>query len=243
MTQPLVLAVETATQTGSVAIVSREKLVVEVTLAVGLTHGERLLSAIDQALADAGARVADLAGLAVSAGPGSFTGLRIGLATVKGLAEVHPLPVAAVPTLEALASNLAAAAHPVAAILDAKKGELYGALFAWDEEQLGWRRLIEEGAFAPKDFAGRVAAATPGPVLLLGNGALAYGEILKGYLGSRARFAPVPAGQPRAAWVGWLGTGRIARGEVEDPVTLVPRYLRPSEAELARARRMAGGPA
>jgi tRNA threonylcarbamoyladenosine biosynthesis protein TsaB len=241
VTQPLVLAVETATQTGSVAIVSGEKLVVEVTLAVGLTHGERLLGAIDRALVDAGVRVTDLGGLSVSSGPGSFTGLRIGLATVKGIAQAHPLPLAAVPTLEALAWNLAAAARPVAAILDAKKGELYGALFAWDEEQLGWRRLIEEGAFAPEDFAERLAAAESGPVLLLGEGALAYRDVLEARLGKRAQPAPGPAGQPRAAWVGWLGARRIARGEVEDPVTLVPRYLRPSEAELARARRMAGG--
>jgi tRNA threonylcarbamoyladenosine biosynthesis protein TsaB len=160
---------------------------------------------------------------------------------VKGIAQAHPLPVAAVPTLEALAWNLAAAAHPVAAILDARKGELYGALFTWDEEQLVWRRLIEEGAFAPKEFAERLATAAPGPVILLGEGALAYRNVLEGRLGQRARYAPGPAGQPRAAWVGWLGTTRIARGEIEDPVTLVPRYLRPSEAELARARRMAGG--
>jgi tRNA threonylcarbamoyladenosine biosynthesis protein TsaB len=77
--------------------------------------------------------------------------------------------------------------------------------------------------------------------ILLGDGIAAYREIFARRLGDRARFGEGPANQPRAAWVGWIGRRRIAAGEVEDPVTLVPRYLRPSEAELADRRRSRGG--
>jgi tRNA threonylcarbamoyladenosine biosynthesis protein TsaB len=238
-----VLAIETSTTTGSVAVVFPDRLVAEITLDTRLSHGERLLGAIDRVLRDAGLAVADLAGIAVSAGPGSFTGLRVGLATAKGIAEAHPLRLAAVPTLEALAfgaapwASGAGSGMAVLAALDAKKEEVYGALFRWDEARARFERLLEEGAFRPGDLARRVASAAEGPIVLLGDGVTAYRGVFEGALGSRARFVPAPAHQPRAAWVGWLGLERFRRGEIVDPVTLAPRYCRPSEAELARARR------
>ncbi len=228
-----VLAIETSTTTGSIALVSPARLIAEITLESPVSHGERILGAIARVLDGAGVSVPDLAGIAVSAGPGSFTGLRVGLATAKGLVEAHRLPLAAVPTLEALAWNLPLAADPVCPILDAKKGEVYGALFVWDGAEQGWRRILPEGAFTPDDLAARVAAAVPGRVLLLGDGVAASREAFTRHMGVRAVAAPAPAGQPRAAWTGWLGLGRISRGEVEDAVTLAPKYCRASEAELA----------
>ena len=171
-------------------------------------------------------KVGDLAGLAVSAGPGSFTGLRIGLATVKGLAEASGVPLVAVSTLEALACNAPGAEHPVCAALDAKKGEVYGALYEWDSKEEGWRTVIEEAAYAPVDLAKQLAERK-GDLILLGDGISAYEKCFRDALGDRARTVPAPANQPRAAWVGWLGLRELAAGRVQDPVTLVPPYLRP----------------
>ncbi|MDP3939107.1 MAG: tRNA (adenosine(37)-N6)-threonylcarbamoyltransferase complex dimerization subunit type 1 TsaB [Deltaproteobacteria bacterium] len=235
----LVLAVETSTKSGSVAIVSNEGLRVEIMHGLEATHSDHILGAVDQALRDTSISFADLTGLAVSAGPGSFTGLRIGLATVKGLAEAHPLPIVAVSTLEALAMNAPAGRTPVCPTLDARKGEVYGALFAWDGEAGDWRALVPEGAYAPESFARRVAGATE-EALFLGDGAQVYADIFAKVLGKGARFAAGPAHQPRAAWVGWLGIARLQAGLTEDPVSLVPRYLRASEAELAWALREGG---
>src|SRR5260370_4055275 len=106
------LAVESATLSGGVALLDGDRLLGEITLNIAITHSERLMSAVDRLLADCGLAPADLEGLAVSVGPGSFTGLRVGLATVKALALSLALPVAAVPALAALASPLPSSAAP-----------------------------------------------------------------------------------------------------------------------------------
>ena len=236
------LAVETSTTTSSVAVVSSEGVRVEITLGLTSSHSDSLLGAIDHALAQASLGISDLAGLAVSVGPGSFTGLRIGLATVKGLAEAHPLPIVAVSSLEVLAMNAPAGPMRVCPALDARKGEIYAALYAWESGAAGWRTLVAEGAWTPEALAKRLEDAG-GDVLLLGDGAAAYKAHFIASLGDGVRFAEGPANQPRAAWVGWLGLRDLQAGRTEDPLTLVPRYLRQSAAELAWARRSRRGKA
>jgi tRNA threonylcarbamoyladenosine biosynthesis protein TsaB len=125
------LAVESATLSGGVALLEDDRLLGEITLNIAITHSERLMFAVDRLLADCGLAPADLDGLAVSVGPGSFTGLRVGLATVKALAMALDLPVAPVPTLDALAARLPFADAPVCPILDARKGEVYFSLYRW----------------------------------------------------------------------------------------------------------------
>src|SRR2546430_9995513 len=120
-----VLALESATLSGGAALVGGERLLGEVTLDVAVTHSERLMAAVDRLVADCGLSPHDLDGLAVSIGPGSFTGLRVGIATAKGLGLALDLPIAAVPTLDALAGRLPFADTPVCPILDARKGEVY----------------------------------------------------------------------------------------------------------------------
>src|SRR3990172_1127161 len=118
-----VRGIETSTKTGGAAVVSETGLIAEYTLNVEATYSERLMAAVDRVLADAGLAVSGLDGFAVSVGPGSFTGLRIGLSAVKGLALATGKPVAAVPTLRALAWNLPCSAYPVCPLLDARKNE------------------------------------------------------------------------------------------------------------------------
>ena len=216
-----VLAVDTSTMAGGVALLDDARIVGESLLDVRTTHSERLMVAIDRALTDAGWDASALDGLAVAVGPGSFTGLRIGLATVKGLALALGCPVAAVPTLDAMAAALPWASRPVCPVLDARKGEVYASLFRWDAGVM--RREWDYLALAPEALAARLAE----PVIGVGDGA---GLVSSAWM---TLAQPIRRG-PCAAMVGWLGVQRLRHGDTVAAAELVPTYLRPSEAELKR---------
>jgi tRNA threonylcarbamoyladenosine biosynthesis protein TsaB len=216
-----VLAVETSTLAGGVALLDGARLAAEYVLDVRATHSERLVPAIERVLEDAGWRATDLEGLAVAIGPGSFTGLRIGIATVKGLALALGVPVAAVPTLDAMAEAFPHARLPVCPVLDARKGEVYSSLYRWDGRRM--QREWDYLAIAPDALARRLTE----PVIVVGDAAHAVAT-------DRAHAAPPPRRVPSPATVGWLGHQRLAAGDTVAPAALVPLYLRPSEAELKR---------
>src|SRR5512142_2134490 len=127
-----VLGIETSTKTGSVAVISDSGVIAQYSLNIEVTHSERLMSTVDRVLKDTGIALSQLGGFAVATGPGSFTGLRIGVSTVKGLAFATNKPVAAVSTLYALAWNVSHAACPVCPLLDARKNEVYAAVYAYN---------------------------------------------------------------------------------------------------------------
>lgn len=216
-----VLAVDTSTLAGGVALLDGERVTGHYVLDVSVTHSERLMVAVDRLLGDAGWAPRDLEGLAVAVGPGSFTGLRIGLGTVKGLALALGIPVAAVPTLDAIAASLAFSALPVCPVLDARKDEVYASRYRWDGRAM--RREWEYLAVAPAELASRLTE----PTVLLGDAA---GAIVSPH----ARLAPPTHRLPSPACVGLLGHARLATGETVAAADLVPIYLRPSEAELRR---------
>jgi tRNA threonylcarbamoyladenosine biosynthesis protein TsaB len=216
-----VLAVETSTLAGGVALLDDDRLVAECLVDVRITHSERLLATVDRALVDAGWTPRDLDGLAVAIGPGSFTGLRIGLSTIKGLAVALSLPVAAVPTLDALAAALPFAGLPVCPVLEARKGEVYASLYRWKGAEM--RREWDYLALTPAEVAGRLAE----PVIVLGDGAAAIDS-------PYAEMAPAHRRLPSPGSVAWLGAQRLRAGDTVAVADLVPLYLRPSEAELKR---------
>ena len=232
------LVVDTSTLTGALALLDGERVVAESRVNVAVTHGERLLAAVDQLLVAGGWAIGDVDALVVAIGPGSFTGLRIGVSTVKGLAFASGVPVVGVPTLDALAWTLPFARYPVCAVLDARKGEVYAALYRTDSGRL--ERLSGYRAVAPAKLAEELGREVDGPVVFLGDGVWTGGEAFVAALGERARLAPLAHRLPSAAALGDLGRIALASGRRDDAASLVPLYVRRSEAELARERRLLG---
>jgi tRNA threonylcarbamoyladenosine biosynthesis protein TsaB len=226
-----ILGIETATKTGSVAVVSENGVVAQYSLSIEVTHSERLMSTVDRVLKDTGIPLAEMNGFAVSIGPGSFTGLRIGLSTVKGLAFATGKPVAAVPTLQALARNLPYAAYPVCPLLDARKSEVYGALYQYEGADLV--QMMPEAAIPINELAERISGKT----IFTGEAAHIYRAEIKKQVGDRALFAPFSAVLPSAATVAETGLGIIHRGAQADPGSLTPMYIRRPEAEVAWEKR------
>jgi tRNA threonylcarbamoyladenosine biosynthesis protein TsaB len=224
-----ILALETATLAGSVALLDGGRVTALSLLDIALTHSERLMAMVDGLLENCGWDISGLDALAVSVGPGSFTGLRVGIATVKGLALALALPVAAVPTLDALAANVPFADAPVCPLLDARKGEVYLSLYRWrgDRMERQWDYL----ALPPRTAAERLEP----PIIVLGDGVPACLPFLSA-LGPGLRAAPASHAAPSAAVVGLLGHAMLRAGDTVPAESLQPLYLRPSEAEL-KARR------
>lgn len=231
------LAVETSTLTGAVALVEGDTAVAECRLNLAVTHSERLLTAVDSLLAAARWTLPEVEALAVAVGPGSFTGLRIGVSTMKSLAFATGKPLVGVPTLDALAACLPFAAHPVCPILDAKKDEVYAALYRTDGGRL--ERLWEYRALAPGALAEELRRDWSGPVIFLGDGVVPWAHLLGRVLGRDAHLAPPSLRLPSALTVAELARAALARGETADPAALVPLYVRRSEAELGRERQHA----
>jgi len=235
----IVLAVESATAVAEVAVLEGGRLRGEATAPAGRPHAAALLPAAERALHDAGCRLEEVEGFALSIGPGSFTGLRIGLATVKAFALGTDLPVAPVPALAALAWPLRRASErepAILACLDARRGELYAAGYRGaDEGLLPW---VPEGVWRPGELADRVAgapsAARPERVWLVGEGLEGVQDALREAGIAELRRVPRETGRPRARAVGELGLRILGRGHGRPARDIVPRYLRRAEAEVRR---------
>jgi len=227
----ILLAIETATLFGGVALISDREVIAEYSLNVRATHAERLMPTIGSLLSEAGVPLKTLDGIAVSIGPGSFTGLRIGLSTAKGLCFANGLPLVSVPTLEAMASSLPYARFPVCSVLDARKKEVYAALYDLSE---GTARPMWSPRVIPLD---NVLEELRGSTIFTGDGAGVFRERISEGLGKDAYFVPTDVAHPSAAAVGRLGLSLLAQGHRADVFDIEPVYLRRSEAELAIEKR------
>jgi tRNA threonylcarbamoyladenosine biosynthesis protein TsaB len=223
-----VLAIDTSTMFGGVAVMDDlSGLIVEVRLNVKSTYSERLMTTVDYALKKSGYKLSDIDFFAVSTGPGSFTGLRIGLSTVKGFAYATGKPIVSVPTLEALAYNFPFCLYPVCTLLDARKKEVYAALFKWEDE--GFIRLISEDSIRIDRFLERLSVEK---AVFTGDGAILYRDKILSILNKRAFFAPPDKMLPSPAHVASIGMKKALNGEFSEPISLIPSYIRRSEAEL-----------
>ena len=237
-----ILAIETSTMLGGVAVADDSAgLIAEVRLNVKSTHSERLMTAIDHVMVQSFMKLSDVDVFAIAIGPGSFTGLRIGLSTVKGLSYATGKPIVSVPTLEAFAWNFPYCRYPICPMLDARKKEVYTALFRWDWD--GLIRLTDEVSTSIKGFLERVSMTSPltpftgdlcdeRKIVFAGEGALLYKKEIVERLGDMALFAPYDKMVPSPASVAALGLKKALQGDFSEPVGLIPSYIRSSEAEI-----------
>lgn len=225
-----ILALETSTMLGGVAVMDETfGLIFESRLNVKTTHSERLMPEIAHALKQSGIKITDIDVFAVAIGPGSFTGLRIGLSTVKGFAYATGTPVVSVPTLEAFAWNFPYSRYPVCTLLDARKNEVYAAVFRWRDD--GFEKVTEEVSIKPAELLLDIKE----PVIFAGEGALIYRETILKLGGNKVLFAPQQHMVPSPANVAYLGLKKALAGDFADTVSLVPFYIRKSEAEVKAA--------
>jgi tRNA threonylcarbamoyladenosine biosynthesis protein TsaB len=224
-----ILAVDTSTQSGSVALLDGRQVIAEWGQQATHTHNRRLLTTIDALLQEVDWTLDVVDGFAVTIGPGSFTGIRIGISTMKTLAWVRGKPYVGIPTLDALAAPLQYAARPVCAVLDARKLEVYSALYEPDGGGC-WQRRTPARVAAPAAILSEIH----GPTLFCGDGWLLYREWFLKELGGWAIELPAPYHSVRAGFVGALAYQKFLQGETDDPVTSKPLYVRPPEAELRR---------
>jgi tRNA threonylcarbamoyladenosine biosynthesis protein TsaB len=235
----LTLALDTTTKAGSVAVMEGDRLLAVIQGNAGRTHGERLPGEIEAVLRLAGVTPRELGLLAVATGPGAFTGLRIGLAAIQGLAMVIDRPVVGVSALDALAAFVLEGADSsmpvVAPWMDAQRGEVFAAFYSRDERA---------GAVVPSTYpvvgTPAVLLRTLSPELIehtvfVGDGALRYQAEIAEFTGQRARVAAAPTAL--APFIARLGQKLAARGQAGPPHALQPLYVRRSDAELERARK------
>lgn len=228
----LILAIDTATQVSSVAVASEERLSAELTMQGRLTHSETLMPHIEQVLKMAGLTKDKLEGIVVSQGPGSFTGLRIGLAAAKALSYALEVPLAGVSTLAALACHYPVTGVRLVAMLDAQKGNAYVQAFHW-EKQSGVMQLVPESEIS--------VAALPEIVAdcgVSGKETVLLGDIVQKKVAGKlplpenVSLAPAYLVMPRAACVARLGLEKLVAGETSNVMDMEPFYLRRSEAEV-----------
>lgn len=227
---PLILSLDTATPCSSVALTvgtrQEGKVVAAFSLTGKVTHSRRLLSIIDLLMGETATTWQAVDGIAVSIGPGSFTGLRIGLATAKGLAAAAGKPLIGVSTLDALASKCITD-KLVCALLDARKKEVYTAFYRLSDAGL-MARVSEMAVLYPEDLAALVTE----PVVMVGDGALVYNDVLRLLLGGQVTMVPAQLHEPSAASLGLLAGEKLGEGDFLDLAESVPVYIRSSDAEL-----------
>lgn len=196
-------------------------------------HSDRIVPEIDEMLRASGVGYEDLAGLACATGPGSFTGLRVALSAMKGIALARNLPLAGVSTLEALAWNLPHANRRLVPMLDARKFEVYAGVF---ESAAGSVTRVRPDAVTPPEPFLESLLAEPGDVVFLGDGAVAYTEAVHRILGARCLVADGSHALPHAGNVARLGLPALRRGRTPETeaAAIVPTYLRRPEAEFKR---------
>ncbi len=223
----LILAFETSAKAAGVALHDGEKLLAECYQNTGLTHSQTLMVMAEDLLQQCGLTAQDVTHIAVAAGPGSFTGVRIGVAAAKGFAWGGQLPCIGVSTLEAMAKNLGVYDGYVCACMDARRSQVYNALFRAEKGLL--TPICQDRAIALAELKEELAQLD-GPIYLVGDGASLTHKTLSSEIPNLI-LPPEHRMHQRGAGVALAALNKINAGEVGDAATLQPNYLRLSQAE------------
>lgn len=223
----LILGIDTSTRVSSIALVESRELLGEIKIDRYANHSSKLIPCLRFLMNNCDIKINDIDCIAISIGPGSFTGLRVGLASVKGLAIVNKIPVVAVNTLKALAYSFKGSKYLIAPILDAKEKRIYFALYNSSSEDLievipPKRILIEEFLTSfPEDEN----------IIFTGNGCNIHHEKIRECLGDRAHFAEMDRNSASAVAIALLGFEKIEEGKYENLALVEPLYMKEFEVK------------
>ncbi|MFT5700616.1 MAG: tRNA threonylcarbamoyladenosine biosynthesis protein TsaB [Desulforhopalus sp.] len=230
LNQPLILAIDTATAATSVAITKGTRndgtVLASLGLSSNVTHSRRLLTTIAWLMDEVEVTWQDVDAIGVSLGPGSFTGLRIGMATAKGLVTAAGLRLIGVSTLDSIAAKCVTN-RLVCSVLDARKKEVYAAFYRVDESGV-MNRICDIEAICPKELAAKIHE----PVMMIGDGAVVYRDLFSESLGGDVVFAPSSLHEPSATSLGMLCGEQFLDGQFLSIDDAAPLYVRSSDAEL-----------
>lgn len=227
-----ILAIDSSSLTASVAIVEDELTIAEYTVNYKKTHSQTLLPMLDEIVKMTELELGTIDAIAVAAGPGSFTGLRIGSATVKGLAQALNKPVVSVPTVDGLAGNLYGTDKLVCPVMDARRNQTYTGLYEFvkKEESYEMHCVEEQCAVDIKEMIDKINALGR-EVIFLGDGVPVFADIIREHIKVPYSFAPSTCNRQRAAVIGWIGMKLFSQEIYESAVAHAPEYLRLSQAE------------
>lgn len=229
-----ILGIDSSGLVASVAIVEDDRLVAEYNLQYKITHSQTLLPMLEEIRNRIHLDMQTIDAIAVAAGPGSFTGLRIGAATVKGLGLALGKPIIPVPTLEGMAYNCYGTDLLVCPIMDARRNQVYTGLYIFEkEDRIRMKSVMEQTAVGFDELAAKLNDLGR-KVLFLGDGVPVFAEAMKELLRIPYYFAPAHMNRQRAASVAALGKEKFEQGIFEDAADHAPEYLRLSQAERER---------
>ena len=229
-----ILGIDSSGLVASVAIVEDDRLVAEYNLQYKITHSQTLLPMLEEIRNRIHLDMQTIDAIAVAAGPGSFTGLRIGAATVKGLGLALGKPIIPVPTLEGMAYNCYGTDLLVCPIMDARRNQVYTGLYSFEkEDRIRMKSVMEQTAVGFDELAAKLNDLGR-EVLFLGDGVPVFAEAMKELLRIPYYFAPAHMNRQRAASVAALGKEKFEQGIFEDAADHAPEYLRLSQAERER---------
>lgn len=229
-----ILGIDSSGLVASVALASDETVIAEFTVNNKQTHSQTLLPMLEQVMKFSGMALEEIDGIAVAAGPGSFTGLRIGASTAKGLGLVLKKPIISVPTIEGLAYQLAEAEGLICPIMDARRNQVYTGIYRMKGGEL--QVLRDQYATDIHDLITELVKYQE-MVHFLGDGVPVYRDIIQKEFTGKFDFAPAHMARQRAASIAVLGEKYYQEGKIEDAAEHRPIYLRKSQAERERAEK------